>query len=79
MFQIFFRSIIALESLLTFVAVVAAFGNTLVLLVLHPIGLARQALVAATGGTSHGTLKALFPLLIAVIAVRAAVETFAIQ
>lgn len=64
---------------LTFVAVVAAFRNTLVLLVLHPIGLARQALVAATGGTSHRTWKALFSLLIAVVAVRAAVETFAVQ
>jgi hypothetical protein len=40
-FNFSFRSIIALERRLTFVAVVAAFGNTLVLLVLHPIGLAR--------------------------------------
>jgi hypothetical protein len=71
-------SIMASEGL-TFVAVVAALRYTLVLLVLHPIGLARQALVAATGGTSHRTRKALFPLLIAVITIRAAVETLAIQ
>lgn len=70
---------VRLIKLLTFIAVVAAFGNAFVLLVLHPFGLARQALVAATGGAAGWTRETFLPLLIAIVAIRTAVEALALQ
>lgn len=59
--------------------VVASFSDTFVLLVHYQVRLACQTFIAAAGCASSWTSQALFPLFVAIITVRTAVETFSIQ